>query len=381
MEALAAVGRPDLEIHVIVPDRGPLVQALQLRGLARHIVGCVRAGRLERLPGGPSRTFVADTLGEGQGVLRFHHIDAGNWALAAVCRKNGIDVVLPSFRSLGHDFPIPWVGYIADFQPYYYPDYFSLRSKRKISLHHSKLAAAARVVIVNANAVANDLMRFIPESKASIVRLPFSASPCEDWLAETTGVAEKYGVGGKYFMISNQFWIHKRHDVAFRAFHNLTKSVPQVQLVCTGNTHDGRDPSYFPRLIKYLKENNIEDRVKILGLIPKRDQVELMKGSVAVVQPTAFEGGPGGGSVYDAVALGVPTIVSDIPINREIESWIDTYFPLDDAEALCVAMAAMLRQPRVRSAPEELMEWGSQRKRQCGEMLLAAALEAIGRFR
>ncbi|WP_246662186.1 glycosyltransferase [Prosthecodimorpha hirschii] len=354
------------------------MQALQLNGLARHIVGCVRAGRLKRLPGGPSRTFVADTLGEGQSVHRFHHIDAGNWALAAVCRKNGIDVVIPAARSLGRDFPVPWVGYIADFQPCYFPEYYSSKSRKKNARHHSKLATTARVVIVNAKAVADDLMRFIPESRASIVSLPFSASPREDWLVELTGVAERYGVCGNYFMISNQFWIHKRHDVAFRAFHSLVQSMPELQLVCTGNTHDGRDPSYFPRLVTYLKENNIEDRVKILGLIPKRDQVELMKGSVAVVQPTAFEGGPGGGSVYDAVALGIPTIVSDIPINREIESWIDTYFPLDNAEALCVAMAAMLRQPRVRSAPEDLIEWGSQRKRQCGEILLAAASEAIG---
>jgi hypothetical protein len=53
------------------------------------------------------------------------------------------------------------------------------------------------------------------------------------------------------------------------------------------------------------------------GVIPKRHQVELVKGATALIQPTLFEGGPGGLSVplHDTLVLD-----SDIPVNREIRS-------------------------------------------------------------
>ena len=38
----------------------------------------------------------------------------------------------------------------------------------------------------------------------------------------------------------------------------------------------------------------LEQRVRVLGLVPKRDQIEIMKKACAVLQPTRFEGGPGG---------------------------------------------------------------------------------------
>ena len=63
-----------------------------------------------------------------------------------------------------------------------------------------------------------------------------------------------------------------------------------------------------------------EHRIRILGLIPKYDQIQIMRGAVAVIQPTLFEGGPGGGAVYDAVSIGTPVILSDIPVNREVEA-------------------------------------------------------------
>ena len=41
--------------------------------------------------------------------------------------------------------------------------------------------------------------------------------------------------------------------------------------------------------------------------------------SKALIQPTLFEGGPGGGSVYDAISLDVPIILSNIEVNQEVK--------------------------------------------------------------
>jgi hypothetical protein len=55
--------------------------------------------------------------------------------------------------------------------------------------------------------------------------------------------------------------------------------------------------------------------------------------------------------VFDAVALGVPSLVSAIPVNREIEAYVTHYFPLDDVAALADAMRAVLREAPPTAGP------------------------------
>jgi glycosyltransferase involved in cell wall biosynthesis len=142
--------------------------------------------------------------------------------------------------------------------------------------------------------------------------------------------------------------------------------------VCTGSTAGSRDLEYFPGLLNQVQSWGLEDRVRVLGLIPKRDQIELMKHACAVIQPTLFEGGPGGGAVYDAVALDVPAIVSDIPVNREIEARGLEFFPAGDAEALAAKMAVRLATPHKRMHREELIARGRRSRGACGEVLWSA---------
>jgi glycosyltransferase involved in cell wall biosynthesis len=67
-----------------------------------------------------------------------------------------------------------------------------------------------------------------------------------------------------------------------------------------------------------------------------------MKKSIALIQPTLFEGGPGGGSVYDAIAHGVPCIVSDIPVNMEIEDDNVLFFKAGSSDDLSMKMIELL---------------------------------------
>lgn len=237
------------------------------------------------------------------------------------------------------------------------------------------MLARAPVVVVNAKAVDADLKRFYAPGRAALVPLPFSASPGVRWFdTDPMEQGARYGIAHRYFLISNQFWIHKRHDIAFRAFIDLAHMYPDVALVCTGETGDPRAPEYWPRLQRIIAKSGVADRIHILGLIPKLDQIALMRGCVAVVQPTAFEGGPGGGSVFDAVSLGIRTIVSDIPVNREIEHEVTRFFPLDDVDALRQAMEAELRNPAPEPiARKELMYRGAARRMAMGSALWHAA--------
>ncbi len=108
-----------------------------------------------------------------------------------------------------------------------------------------------------------------------------------------------------------------------------------------------------------------------LGHIPKADQIAIMKDSLAVIQPTLFEGGTGGGSVYDAISLGVPAILSDIPVNREIENEKNIfYFNSESDTDLAEKILDFLKRDIKRPEKENLVEMGEQRKFLLGTRLL-----------
>jgi glycosyltransferase involved in cell wall biosynthesis len=376
-QSLLATDEPGLEVHLFIPDQGALFRAREAVAGIKHAARCLQNMRWTKRRSGPGRNLLVEMMQCSEGRLKLHHIDIGKRALAEACRRHDIDVLLPSTSPLSPEFPVPWVGYVADFQHKYLAHYFSAQQRAERDRSFDAMTMLASCVIVNSRATASDIERFIPSAQARIVSLPFAAAPREEWLNQKTSSTAKYNIPKPYFIISNQFWLHKRHDVAFQAFRALSQKYTEVQLVCTGSLYDSRSPSYVNDLLKYVDESGMGPRIRFLGLIPKLDQIELMKGSVAAVQPTSFEGGPGGGSVYDAVAVGVPTIVSDITVNREIEDVVTAYFPLGDAEALSATMAALLKNPPPRPSVDQLRATGHRRRRACGEALLDAARFAI----
>ena len=52
----------------------------------------------------------------------------------------------------------------------------------------------------------------------------------------------------------------------------------------------------------------------------------MLRNAKALIQPTLFEGGPGGGSANEAIALGVAVLASNIPINLEINTKNISFF-------------------------------------------------------
>jgi glycosyltransferase involved in cell wall biosynthesis len=171
-------------------------------------------------------------------------------------------------------------------------------------------------------------------------------------------------------MISNQFWKHKDHVTALHGFAGFIRNGGDALLVCTGDVKDYRFPGYFEELKKLISELGISERVRILGHIPKIDQINLVKTTLAMVQPTLFEGGPGGGATYDAIALGVPVIASDIPVNKEINTGDVSYFVTKDADSLTKALVARGVNRRLRPSNDKLLLDGLARKNICGQTIL-----------
>lgn len=289
-----------------------------------------------------------------------------------------VDIIMPVNGVLGENFKIPWVGYLYDFQHKYFHQNFTEGECFSREFNFLNRLSKSKSLIVNSRSVKSDVYNFYPWLDSRIVfDLPFSPSIPQEWIEDDINVLDRYSIPAKYFIISNQFWIHKDHITAFQAVNEIVKSGIDINLVCTGTMNDYRCPDYINQLLNYVKTNSLDRSITLLGHIPKRDQIELIKNSVALLQPTRFEGGPGGGSVYDAVALGVPIIVSDIPVNREVLGANVHFFKCGDALDMKDKIVSFLNHSPNRPGKNELIENGIRNRHQLGKKLIEAALFSL----
>lgn len=254
------------------------------------------------------------------------------------------DIVFPSMLPPEGRAP-KWVGYIFDFQHRYLPEYFSVRTRRNRDKRFSELAKSSDRIIVNSNSVAADVTRFLGVSPDRVFAMPFSPYTKAWWFkTNPADVQLRYSITGPYILISNHFWKHKDHATAIRAFAQLTNQLANdnLQLVLTGDPVDHRDPGHYRQLLALTEHLRVRRRAHFLGLIPKADQIALLRGCLVLWQPTLFEGGPGGGSTYEAVGLGIPTVLSDIKINREVHSRFVRFFQVGNANDLAFQTRILL---------------------------------------
>jgi glycosyltransferase involved in cell wall biosynthesis/GNAT superfamily N-acetyltransferase len=364
---LAAPSAEKAELIVLLPTLPPKFWSKAgFKELESRIKRLVRRRAGAKPPG---LEAVRERLAAFGDRIRIHEIRSDADAHADACRELKVDAVFPTMRPANYGADCGMVGYLYDFQHRHLPGLFSSIERTRRDRRFRDLVTNVPAVIVNARCVAKDIRTFIPEATAQVFTLPFAPAARPEWLPRIEGKAAHYGLSGPYFIVCNQFWEHKDHRTAFRAFARIAASHPTVKLVCTGSTADSRSPDYFKSLEADLRQQGLESRVAILGLIPKRDQIELLKGAVALIQPTLFEGGPGGGAAYDAIGLDVPVIASDIPVNLEIDCGQIAFFRAGDAEALSVLMEGALRREHRRRDDQALLEVAGEKTRQCGEVI------------
>ena len=303
-------------------------------------------------------------------IIPYRNSPAG---LRTVLSRRKSEVVFPCQISLGRNFPVAWIGYIPDLQHKLLPHFFSRNECLQRDRLFSKVLEDACAVVVNARAVVDDIEEFYPDHQAKIFALPFCPPMNPALSREPVDVDRTYNLPDKYFLISNQFWIHKSHETAFAALRLVRDAGQDVHILCTGNTTDYRWPEHFNKLRTWIAKNHLDKNIRFLGIVPKGDQLAIMRQSVALIQPTLFEGGPGGGAIYDAVSTCTPGIVSDIDVNREIDIGVIDFFRAGSAEDLATKMLKFLNDPPARMGRDEALEILTQRRREFGARLLEVA--------
>lgn len=212
------------------------------------------------------------------------------------------------------------IFWIPDFQHIHLPDMFSEKEIKYRNKLYYYIAIKHRLLILSSNDAFNDYKTLYPNYTENVKVFSFESDirdeiKCLDYKLINETI-KKYNLPEKFIFLPNQFWKHKNHIVAFKAVDYIVNKLKKdMTLVCTGNTNDYRNKGYFHKLMNFINEHNLKRNIIILGFIPRKDQLALMKASLAVLQPSLFEGW--GTVVEDAKALNKNIIMSDINVHFE----------------------------------------------------------------
>ena len=259
-----------------------------------------------------------------------------NYLFERLLRSHRIDV-LSHFPFLGRACTFPTIAWIPDLQHRQRPDFFDPEELLRRDASIVNTAAQSTTVLVSSNAALHDLTAFIPSAERTARVLHFVSGL--DFGRPTPPlmpVLDRYGLPHTYFHLPNQFWRHKNHRLVIDALSLLAERGFRPHVVSTGACEDYRSPDFFNSFKAYLSDKDIVGQFHILGLIPYEEVRLLMANSIAVINPSLFEGWST--SVEEGKSLGKAILLSDIAVHREQAPPRGLFFDPYSAEELANAM-------------------------------------------
>jgi glycosyltransferase involved in cell wall biosynthesis len=241
------------------------------------------------------------------------------------------------------------ICWIPDCQELIMPELFFKRELEGRKHVYNEIITAKSKILFSSNAALKDFKSFYPQASNQMFVVNFAVvhPNFEDILIDQLKV--KYNIDTNYFMVPNQFWIHKNHKVVLDAALELRKTQANFKIIFTGKENDFRAPEYTNDLKQFVVDHQLTEIVSFLGFIPREEQLCLMKNSMAIIQPSLFEGWST--VVEDAKALNHWILLSDIAVHREqIKENVNFFNPKQPKE-LAYVMQSQIQNPGI---PEPL---------------------------
>ena len=209
------------------------------------------------------------------------------------------------------------ITWYADLQHKFYPGFFS---RKKLFFREAKLRLLLKNssdLVVSSNDVKKHFRKFYKIRKQLDLHvIPFVSIIDHFNFDNIKALNNRYEIPKDYFMVSNQFYKHKNHIVVLKALTKIKeKGIKDIHIVMTGKMEHYNDPEFIKQLREEIAHNKLEPYLSMLDVIPRQDQLCLMKHAKAVIQPSLFEGWST--VIEDAKSLQVPVIASNIEIHQE----------------------------------------------------------------
>jgi glycosyltransferase involved in cell wall biosynthesis len=300
------------------------------------VASTAEAGELAALPGvdlvptdGPLGHSGAFLVGRVCKRVLGRDLVAEHWY-----RRAGAQVASHGFLN-GRFSTIPTIFWIPDLQHLHLPDLFDDAERRRRDGAFREAFDEAALVILSSETARRDVAAFYGTHRAARCRvLRFVSQPrlTSDETPPLDALVAKHGIPRRYFHLPNQFWKHKNHRLVVESL----AGAPDACVVATGAREDFRNPEHYESLMGEVRRRGLEKRFLHLGTVPFPELVALMRSSLAVINPSRFEGWSS--TVEEAKSLGKTILLSDLPVHREQAPERGHYFSPDDAARLAQLM-------------------------------------------
>jgi glycosyltransferase involved in cell wall biosynthesis len=267
--------------------------------------------------------------------LRWQH-----WALPRALRAVGPDVYHDTKNALPRALALPAVVTVHDLAYHRVPATFGRLSRWFLVRATADAARRARLVVVPSQATANDLAAIHPFAAARIRVVPhgIDAAPAVT-PTQLAGARARLRLPEHYVLHVGTIQARKNVDLVIQAVRLLRQRGLPHRAVLVGRRGWLAD--------KAMAEIARDDTALWLGDVGQADLAALHAGAAAFASPSAYEGF--GLAVGDALAAGVPTVISDVSALPEIAG--DAAVRVTTLTTVAIADALQpLLQDRARSA-------------------------------
>lgn len=303
-----------------------------------------------------SELWTKGTMKNRLRLLKGLILQRDSWA-EQIFLQAGINLIFQHSDWYGCRFTLPTLAWIPDFQHRYLPNMFSTINYWRRELFFHALTQCATKILVSSEDARQDCEQFCPTAKGNIAVLPFAVKIEAKMLEQRPEIIrQKYHLPEKFLFLPNQFWKHKNHLGIIESLKLLKLRGEQITIAVSGNPQDSRHPNHPEQIFAKVREYQLENEFRWLGMIPYIDIFPLMRASVAVINPSFFEGWST--TVEEAKSLGVPLLLSNLRVHREQTPTVCRFFnpsnPQNMAEVISLAWNEW--EPGPRSEQEAVAE-------------------------
>lgn len=289
----------DNEYHLLIDDRLPNV----LHDIAARL-GIVDKKNFRIIPCGSGNKFVWNA-----------------WTVQQYCRTQKIDLyhtqyIIPIFMPKETKI----VTHIHDVSFRVYKDLikktdaFFLNTLIPYAIRH-----ADHVIAISQFTKKEIITHYACPSEKITVILNAAVTHCDPSL-QYEDVRVKYTLPQKYIMALGTMQPRKNIPFLLKVFADLAKERNDVSLVLVGKKDHN-----FDSAIRYMLTQNphIAERVCFTGYVTEAEKCRLYEHAQVFVFPSLYEGF--GVPILEALSMGTPVVISDIPPHREVAADVGLY--------------------------------------------------------
>jgi glycosyltransferase involved in cell wall biosynthesis len=249
-------------------------------------------------------------------------IDSAAWQ---VFSSHGVTAIFEPARFFGWRLPVPAVAWIPDFQHRHMPHLFSNFGYWKREIGFRMQMSAGRRILLSSKDAEDDCLRFYPAAigHTNVARFTSIADTMLTY-DSARALAIELGLPEHFIYMPNQMWRHKNHECVIDALALLKSKGYTLTIAVTGKEADDRAPNHVAALRAKVASAGLASNFRMLGTLPYSTIQALMLSCSALLNPSFFEGWST--TVEEAKSLGIPMILSDIPVHHEQAGWRAMYF-------------------------------------------------------